>query len=101
MLVSPDASSVCHCYTTFKESTARTCLQAGPEPAAGKPKRWWETDKGKQNIKAAAGEGRRAADNTYVIEREQDDFERLGLLGDTPRECAPLSHLSFFTFPPH
>ena len=50
--------------------------------------RWWETDKGKENIKHAAGPGRRAVDNTYVIEREPDDFERLNLLDSAPERSA-------------
>ena len=61
---------------------SNTFRLAVSDAGASKPKRWWDTDKGKENIKKAAGEGRRAADNTYMVERKMDDFESLGLLDD-------------------
>ncbi|KAK9837787.1 hypothetical protein WJX74_005037 [Apatococcus lobatus] len=75
---------------SFLQAARRPVKQEGTDATPVKPKRWWETDKGKMNIKHAAGPGRRAADNTYVIEREPDDFERLNLLDALPdRDGAP------------
>lgn len=85
-------TTCCHplaCMIHWWNGASLNSQGAGAPAAPGKPKRWWETDKGKENIKHAAGPGRRAADNTYVIEREPDDFERLNLLDPANDRSAP------------
>lgn len=50
--------------------------------------RWWETSKGKAAIASSAQGGKRAADNTFQVAREADDFEKFGLLDDPDAESS-------------